>query len=421
MAELNSAYISNGNLYLGFDDGDVINAGRVQGPPGPAGVQLLSGAGLPMPADGRPGDFWIDYQQWNLFGPKGERGWPQQGVSLSWQPDRYRGVIGMVENLAMRVQEIENTRTRWLGAYQTGVEYVKSDQVLSNGWLAIANQTTYENPAPYPIGDPFDFYQGAAPTTSLTTATLIVGNEYTFVEPELLTGYRVLAPVIGNTYTLTIIVEIDGRQTFNQIATWEEAIGDTREFAATSTIFDVGDKAAIYLTIREPDPTPTTFNGNWNYTKPNNEGTPLPGDIIHANRLSSSFRIHKTDNDGGDRSAELEGLNVGDLIDSPNLTWSIQAIIDNGTWMDFTVAPTQQDGISVGVTNFVFSTNAPTPITHMRDPNYWVAPPVGAATVRGFISTGTLEDAVYSADAFGVDILGQKVSASTHWDIQAKI
>ena len=57
MAELNSAYISNGNLYIGFDDGGVINAGRVQGPPGPTGVQLLSGAGLPMPADGRLGDF----------------------------------------------------------------------------------------------------------------------------------------------------------------------------------------------------------------------------------------------------------------------------------------------------------------------------------------------------------------------------
>ena len=57
MPELNSAYISNGNLYIGFGDGGVINAGRVQGPAGPPGVQLLSGAGLPMPADGRPGDF----------------------------------------------------------------------------------------------------------------------------------------------------------------------------------------------------------------------------------------------------------------------------------------------------------------------------------------------------------------------------
>ena len=418
MATINSAYVSNGSLYFGFDDGDVINAGSVIGPRGPSGSKLLSGPGSPTAADGMPGDFWIDYQQWFMFGPKGELGWPQQGVSLAWQPDRYRGVITVVENLAMRVQEIENTRTRWLGQYQTGVEYVKSDQVLSNGWLAIANQTTYENPAPYPIGDPFDFYQGAAPTTFVEAATLLVGNEYTFAESELITGYRVLAPVIGNTYTLTILVEQDGQVRLNQVATWEEAIGDTREFAATSTIFNVGDKAAIYLTIRGTTST-VSFNGNWNYTKPNNEGPPLPGDIIHANRLSSSFRIHKTDNVGGDRSAELEGLNVGDLIDSPDLSWSIQAIVDNGSWIDFTVAPSQQDPANSGNTNFVFLTTAPTPITHVRDVGYWSAPPVTAATMRGFISETTLEDAVYSSDAFGVDFKGQKVSASEHWDLQA--
>ena len=407
-----------------------------RGDPGPQGEPGPPGREGPVGAEGRAGRDGVDGRPGQL--PKIDTKAGQRWLEAVWQrlPDRYAAVPGLIEqafkrivkaegdiaNHESRLQAIEAdlpTRTRWLGAYQTGVEYVKSDQVLSNGWLAIANQTTYENPAPYPIGDPFDFYQGAAPTTSLTTATLLVGNEYTFVEPELLTGYRVLAPVIGNTYTLTILVEIDGRQTFNQIARWEEVIGDTREFAATPIIFNVGDKAAIYLTIREPDPTPTTFNGDWNYTKPNNEGTPLPGDIIHANRLSSSFRIHKTDNGGGDRSTELEGLNVGDLIDSPDLSWSIQAIIDNGTWMDFTVAPAQQDPANFGVTNFVFSTNAATPITHVRDVGYWSALPVTAATMRGFISETTLEDAVYSSDAFGVDITGQKVSASEHWDLQA--
>ena len=43
MPDLESAYIRNGSLYLGFADGDVINAGSVTGPPGPSGAQLLSG------------------------------------------------------------------------------------------------------------------------------------------------------------------------------------------------------------------------------------------------------------------------------------------------------------------------------------------------------------------------------------------
>ena len=338
-------------------------------------------------------------------------------MSLAWQPDRYRGVIGIVENLARRVQEIENTRTRWLGEYQTGVTYVKSDQVISNGVLAIANQTTTEDPQIFPKGDPVYLYGGADPTNSIITPTLIVGNEYTVAGPTFVVGYRVYT-TIGNVYTLTTRIERDGKTFLNQVGTWTEEIGGWHEFS-TATLIEAGDIVILSATIREPDPTPTQFNGNWNYTKPNNEGIPAVGTIDHSARLSSSLRIHKTDADGGDRSAELEGLVVGDIIDGSTISWSIQAIIDNGSWLDFTVAPAQQDSLASGVTNFVFSTNAATPITHLYDVDYWATNQPSEGSVRGFYSTTVYEDRIFSDDAFGVDVKWQDTEASEHWDRQA--
>lgn len=421
MADLDTAYISNGALYFGFADGTVVNAGPVTGPRGPAGAQMLSGLRPPGRTDGSPGDFWIDYSKWNLFGPKGELGWPREGVSLAWQPDRYRGTISLIENLAKRVQELENSRTRWLGTYQSGVEYEPKDQVISNGWLAIANQSTTEDPAPYPIGDPFNFYQGASPTDQITAPTLTIGNEYTFTESELVTGYRVLGIVVGNFYTVTAVIydASTGSTYTNQVFTGEATVGGDLELSISAVILNPGDVVRLSVQIREPDPTPVQWQGVWDYTMPNNNGVPLAGDIIHSARELSSFRISKTDNDLNDRSAELLALNVGDLIDGVSLTWNIQAITDGGSYVELTVAPAQQDLLSGADTTFTFSTNAATPITHVMDPNYWDNPPTGVATVRGFYSTTTIEDAIYNTNAYGVDITGQKVGASDDWDLQA--
>ena len=418
MADLDTAYVSNGALYFGFADGTVVNAGRVTGERGPAGAQMLSGTRAPSPTDGSPGDFWIDYSKWNLFGPKGELGWPREGVSLAWQPDRYRGTISVIENLARRVQELENNRTRWLGEYQVGVTYEKSDQVLSSGWLAIATTTTTDNPAPYPIGDPKYAYQGTSPTAQITAPVLIVGNEYTFTDGEWITGYRVFT-VVGNFYTLTVRAIKNGVEFVDQVGSWEEAVGGWHEYTALG-VAEPGDVLNIYCTIREPESTPVTFNGNWDYQVPNNEGTPLSGQILHANRLPNSFRVSKTDNDGVDRSADLATLDVGDLIDSPNITWSIQAITDWGAWIDFTIAPSTQDMGSVGVSNFIFSTNEATPITTVVDPGYWTANPLPGVTVQGFYSTTTFENRVLSDTAYGTDARGQDVQASPDWDLQAK-
>ena len=80
-----SAGIVSGDLILGLSDGQLINAGRVQGPaglrgpdgpPGPNGKDgadgntILSSQGRPGPDLGSEGDWVIDTVNWEIYGPK---------------------------------------------------------------------------------------------------------------------------------------------------------------------------------------------------------------------------------------------------------------------------------------------------------------------------------------------------------------
>lgn len=59
------------------DKGDKGEPGRN----GKDGIGILSGTTPPSPFLGEPGSFYIDYQHWTIYGPKGLDSWPQ-GVSI---------------------------------------------------------------------------------------------------------------------------------------------------------------------------------------------------------------------------------------------------------------------------------------------------------------------------------------------------
>jgi hypothetical protein len=106
--------------------------------------------------------------------------------------------------------------------------------------------------------------------------------------------------------------------------------------------------------VDEPDPTPVSFSGDWNYTTPNNQEVPGPGVIIQSNNTSSSIRVNYLDDAGANRFAELDNLVTGDTITGAT-TWTILTIVDAGTYFDFGVSPAQQVGPD-GVRDFTFTT-----------------------------------------------------------------
>jgi hypothetical protein len=124
------------------------------------------------------------------------------------------------------------------------------------------------------------------------------------------------------------------------------------------------------------------------------------------------LRFHKTDQNG-DQSAQLATMTVGDTIEGAGVRWSISAIVDNGTWIDFTVAP-QQQGTPDGIQDFVFETVTATPITVVADADYYVPFP----GVEPFYSVDGAAR-ILTQDAYNVDILVQAVAISPDWDIAA--
>lgn len=304
-------------------------------------------------------------------------------------------------------------RVRWAGAWAPG-DYAENDMTRDGAWTTVANQDTNERPAPQPYGDPFHVYTGILSPENMSAKAAVFGNRYSFSEGGYLLGYRV-ETVAGNHYTVYAVLDPLGTPIFNQVADFTATDTGWFELNTLPSIIFAGTVLDLVALVSEPDPTPTVFSGNWNYTKPNNNGAPASGQILHSNRELALFNVHKTDNDAGDRSAELGALTVGDIIDGAAQRWSIQSITDNGAYFTFGVAPAAQ-GSPTGVQNFDFETVTATPITYGRDEDYWL----GNADVDGlFIADGDYADIVPNDDAYGTDLLIQGATVSEHWDLVA--
>ena len=125
------------------------------------------------------------------------------------------------------------------------------------------------------------------------------------------------------------------------------------------------------------------------------------------------MRVNKTGQAGQDNSAALAEMEVGDTIDDGTVRWSISKIVDNGTWIDFTVAPSVQSTPD-GIRDFTFETTIATPVTTVIDPDYYL----GSTNVRPWyeIDAG---GRVYTDSGYGVDVNVQEVSVSGDWDYMA--
>lgn len=305
----------------------------------------------------------------------------------------------------------------WAGHWQNGF-YRFNDMVFDNGWTAIVINPdgTTDRPSPIPIGDPIAVYQGANPTTSDIAKQVLSGNRYTWTVSGYLLSYRIYT-IAGNHYTVISVDDPLGTPIFTQLVDFTAENTGWATFDLGARIILQGTVMDLVVNVNEPDPTPVTFNGNWNYQTPQNNGVPGIGDMLHSRGLPGVFNVNKIDNDLVDRAAELAVLTIGDIIDGAGLRWTIQSITDAGSYIAFGVSPAA-NGV-IGVSNFVFETVIATPITYMEDVNYWPGTPF-AGTIQGLISVdGNWEGATVNDNAYGTDITIQEGSASPDWQLVA--
>lgn len=300
--------------------------------------------------------------------------------------------------------------------------YYPDDTVVDGSWTMVANKITVDRAAPQPVGVAGYLYQGTDPTAPVTAKQIVFGTRYTTPADLFyqIQKYRIFV-VTGNVYQIFTVEDPGGAGIISSAGAFTADTTGWVEFAASGIIVGNGLAFDIIAVVQEPDPTPTTFTGNWNYLTPNNVTIPASGQIQHANQATSEFRIHKTDNDGGDRSTDLAGLAVGDIIDwgGGGTRWAIQSIQDQGTWYNFGVAPASQEAPD-GVRNLTFETVTATPITRLEDVNYWGLNPAPNGTVEGlYVEDDGYDNIVANTNAYGVDVFFQQYQQSEDWDILA--
>lgn len=304
-----------------------------------------------------------------------------------------------------------SNRTRWVGEWALDEQYRKNDFGKEGQYAGVALVDTTDHIAPQYTGPEAYYFAGTLVDNTALLKQVLLGTRYHFQSDREVSGYRVYAHE-GQHYVVWLVRDPLGVPVFDVLLDFVAVRDGWQEVAVDPTIVSSGTVFDLLVQINEPDPTPTTWVGTWNYQTPNNAGIPAAGDISHATKAIDQLRINKTDDNGGDRSTELEALTVGDLISGAGVNWSIQAVVDNGTYMTFSIAPQTQG--TAGIQEFTFSTVTATPITYGEDVDYYL----GDANVDGLYSvTGSYDDITSTDTAFGADILTQPIEFSDDWDL----
>lgn len=302
----------------------------------------------------------------------------------------------------------------WKGAWVTG-SYLKHQVVRDRDWTMIANKDTEERPAPQPVGDPFYYFDGVLIDTQVTAKQIFFGNRYTPSNTIYLTGYRIKT-IVGNHYEIYLIEDPLGAAPHTLLISFRATESGWKTFGVANVIVSAGNTFDMIAFVQEPDSTPITWVGNWNYITPNNSVIPLAGEVIHATKAVDQLWVSSLDDVAGDRYTELAALTAGDVIEAANQRWAIQSITDNTTYFIFDVYPVFQ-GAPTGVQEFTFETVTATPITYGKLTDYWLT----NTQVSGlYIADGEYKDIVPDDHAYGMDVQVQQANLPDDWDVVAQ-
>jgi hypothetical protein len=287
--------------------------------------------------------------------------------------------------------------------------------VRDGDWTMVALTQTNDRAGPQAIGLEGYPYQGTMTPDANSAKHILYGQRYYNADSAIfVNGYKIDV-IQDNHYEVYVVTGIEtGIPVVTKINDFVASATEELKFSINQRAFRTGQVVDFIAKLDEPDPIPTQWNGDWNYTTPNNTGTPAIGDISQSNSNPESFRIHSIDDTPTNRYDELVLLTAGDKITIGSFVWTISNIVDNTTWFDFTVLPSQQTAPD-GVTTVTFDTTTPSDITIGRDVDYWVSD----TNIKGLFSIdGGYDDLVPDDNAYGIlDILLQDSSVSDDWAV----
>ena len=318
----------------------------------------------------------------------------------------------------------------WKGDWTAGT-YQPYDQVLDQNWLMIANKITEDRAAPQPVGNP----EWLLPTAPVWEPQNYTGIIYTGIEIKPPSGFlyaietvRVWIPdnSINAHYRVIFYDTITG-----QITPGIPFLGDISPtpnqwipVSISPTLVSDQDDFALILESYNSSAT-TDFNHPWLYTGASQTAVDPGTGNINRDNQQTVLRINNTDDDGADRTAQLQSVIPGTLIRVadeavPTVFYDYTVLdpIDNGTWHNYSVVLTDSAGGGpLPATRCTVSFQVPVvaPTDYVRVVDQWL----GDDPINGFIALDDINNVVLNDNAYGIDLQFQDFLESPDWDAQA--
>lgn len=318
----------------------------------------------------------------------------------------------------------EKQSMRWMGNWAgTGAEYIAYDAVRDGDWTMVANKDTTDRPGPVENGV-LEWSLPDAPTWDATASAsasfILTGNEYTIAGQGVYAlRARLWIPKVGATLYY--------RHFLQNVTTGAVDIGGEIQPSTTGwltvnlgQVLVAGGVVLRIGIIAEEKSALVEFSGLWDYSSSNSDIIIGSGEA-HDTLNRAYIRFSKTDNIGGDRTAELLSVVPGSLISAANQVWQVQAApIDGGTYVEYVIT---REGLNPtdNILTFDFDVLTAATTEWVEITDHWLGggnDPGWSSPVKGFFGNGTF-DLTLDDDAYGTDFEMQPAAVSDDWDLLA--
>lgn len=325
--------------------------------------------------------------------------------------------VAQVEaDLAAHIADIyahRDSLMNWKGIWQGG-DYLRNDVVRDGDWTMIALQGTSERPAPQPdpagpfyVSDVYGTLAFTFPTAA--EAVYITGNRFTFNKSGFFLSYRFWVPDNSGNFVYEVWGNADQAAGNNVVKLLGPFVPSTTGWNEVPYNGIVRAGVAFDLVVvARASTSPNTFTGNWDVK--NENGSPSEGEASFQS-TATEIRIHKTDQNDVDRTAQLESVEEGGTLEFAGVTWTITLVDIRGSHVRYSIEP-DQGRPSEDNRDITFTWGSAAPIPHAIDSGYYSAAP----DVLGFEGT-TYPPSATNNNAYGVDIQLQEADVSEDWEL----
>lgn len=332
-----------------------------------------------------------------------------------------------VNDIQQQINVIVDERTRWMGPFLLGTEYLKRDQATEDGWLGIANTTTEEHLAPQSLGAPkYLIGSDIVWATQSSVNAVYAGIQVVPTKAMRISAVRMYAPTASSvtlSYQMLIVNVTDGTHKLDTL------LMPANEWLTPIVHYEltVGKTFQAFL-IASDTSASTTWQHNWNWLAKSNSVTPDSGEA-NTNQPSTLLRVNELDDTATDQSVDLDKVLPNTIIrvsNNADLTqyseYLVVIINDAGAFREFEVVlvDTGVGGNVVAGDNVIIKATIPTPAStdYVENVGYFTAnQPSNFATVQGVLQLGSSAP-VISDNAYGADFKLEFLEPSDDWDLQ---